>query len=449
MPKMEGVKAALAGQQPQGRPGTGGSGPRKSIHSVDWMTLQKIRSILLDQHPEDNAAPLMTNEVLTKVWLQVAAEEQKRLGLEGLSTRDHEFIAIRVAQSMREVDPQCLGTVDLDVWVHHMLLTRSSPPAMRAMLQINRLLEAAIQACPGILVSLQHAFEVAPAQSMENPELEVPSEREEAKTLSSVKKMAFREIISIFSRKLWHLRPGTKETPAKRRTDFSFRTPDEFIQNTVRAMELEGECVTPADFLALCLGRREWQVTLHLYDLSKGMASVLAPILLQEQLEGVWHTGIIVYGKEYYFGGDIYYDTPAETGFGKPRLTIHLGSTLRQKDELHAFIVDELKPTFSREAYDAARNNCNHFTDKVAMWLVGKHIPEEVIRQPDILMQTGLGRTLRPILTRLLGQYFEPQKTAEEVEGLGKIRPVGGKGPVESLPVNAREEDIYGATVVL
>lgn len=445
---MEGIRAALAGQQPQGRPGASG-GPKKSVHSVDWMTLQKIRSVLV-QHPEDIAPPLLTNEELTKVWLEVAAAEQKRLGLEPLGARDREFIAIRVTQSMREVDPQCLGTVDLDIWVHHMLLTRSSPPAMRAMLQINRLLEAAIQACPGILVSLQHAFEVAPEMNpMENPELEVPSEREDAKSLSSVKKMPFSEIIGIFSRKLWHLRPGTKETPAKRRTDFSFRTPDEFIQNTVRAMELEGEFVTPADFLALCLGRREWQVTLHLYDLSKGMASVLAPILLQEQLEGVWHTGIIVYGKEYYFGGDIYYDTPAETGFGKPRLTIHLGSTLRQKDELHAFIVDELKPTFSREAYDAARNNCNHFTDKVAMWLVGKHIPEEVIRQPDILMQTGLGRTLRPILTRLLGQYFEPKKSAEEVSDLGKIRPVGGMGPVESLPVNAREEDIYGATVVL
>ena len=30
------------------------------------------------------------------------------------------------------------------------------------------------------------------------------------------------------------------------------------------------------------------QVTLHLYDLSKGMASVLAPILLQEQLEAAF-----------------------------------------------------------------------------------------------------------------------------------------------------------------
>ncbi|CAE6970759.1 DESI1, partial [Symbiodinium sp. CCMP2456] len=50
-------------------------------------------------------------------------------------------------------------------------------------------------------------------------------------------------------------------------------------------------------------------------------------------------------------------------------LVIPLGSTLRQRDELHAFIVDELKPIFNREAYDAARNNCNHFTDRVSMYL--------------------------------------------------------------------------------
>merc|ERR1711972_1214853 len=104
-----------------------------------------------------------------------------------------------------------------------------------------------------------------------------------------------------------------------------------------------------------------------------------------------------------------------ETGFGKPRLAIHLGATLRQRDELHAFVVDELKPLFSREAYDAARNNCNHFSDRVCMYLLGKHIPEEVLEQPELMLRTNLGRMLRPILTRVLGQYFEPKGTAEEI----------------------------------
>merc|ERR1719222_850664 len=108
---------------------------------------------------------MMTNEELAACWVRVAQAEQTRQGFGPLSARDKDFIEIRVSQSMREVDPQGSGQVDIDVWVHHMLLTRSSPPAMRAMLQINRLLEAALQLCPGILVGLQHAFEVALQQA--------------------------------------------------------------------------------------------------------------------------------------------------------------------------------------------------------------------------------------------------------------------------------------------
>lgn len=228
--------------------------------------------------------------------------------------------------------------------------------------------------------------------------------------------MPFGQMVGIFGRKLWHLRPGTRECLVKRRTDFNFKTADEFVQSIATSMGIDPSSkASPADFLTLCLGRKEWEVTLNLYDLSKGVASRLAPWLIRERLEGVWHTGIVVYGKEYYFGGDIYFDTPGETGFGKPRISVSLGSTLRQRDELHAFIVDEQKPIFNRESYDAARNNCNHFTDRVSMFLIGRHIPEDVLNQPDLLVKTTVGRMLRPVLTQVLGQYFEPKGTAEEI----------------------------------
>jgi hypothetical protein len=319
------------------------------------------------------------------------------------------------------------------------------------MLQINRLLEVALNACPGILVGLQHAFEVARETKLAAIKQDVGSCRGGGSSSSSsstspsgsgigakvLNGLSFSEVVGIYGRKLWHLRPGSKDGPAKRRTDFSYRTPDEFIKSTIKAMELDGNSqVSAADFLALCLGRREWEVTLHLYDLSHGVAAALSPWILPEQLEGIWHTGLVVYGKEYYFGGDIYYDTPAETGFGTPRMAITLGTTLRQRDELHAFVVEELKPIFTREAYDAARNNCNHFTDRVSMYLIGKHIPEEVLRQPEIMLQTSLGRTLRPILTRVLGQYFEPKGTAEEIsiDGINL-------GSSSSLAMSSGKED--------
>jgi len=378
------------------------------VHTVDWTTLRQIRTQLQKHDAVEPCEDKTTPEDLTRSWLQVAEDELHSWGCDPLSSRDKEFIEIRVSQSMREVDPQCTGSVDINMWIHHMLLTRSSPPSMRAMLQINRLLESALRACPAILVGLQHAFEVACP-------VEIPDT-----TSMDTQLLPFSEVVGIFGRKLWHLRPGLKDSPTKRKTDFSYKTPDEFIRNTVRAMELDGSNkVTPSDFLVFCLGRKEWDVTLHFYDLSRGVVALLSPWLIREQLEGVWHTGLVVYGKEYYFGGDIFYDTPGATGFGTPRMSVHLGTTLRQRDELHSFIVEELKPIFTRDAYDAARNNCNHFTDRVSMYLVGKHIPEDVLLQPEIMMRTRLGRMLRPILTRVLGQYFEPKGSAEEICMLG------------------------------
>mmetsp|Transcript_104122 Transcript_104122/g.299309 ORF Transcript_104122/g.299309 Transcript_104122/m.299309 type:complete len:597 (-) Transcript_104122:101-1891(-) len=466
------------------RSGSGGTTPRppRSVHTVDWSTLQAIRAELCRRSAAQAAAAQavaiaegttrsfaacgaaaererpMTAEELVRCWLDVAECEQLRQGHDPLSGRDREFVEIRVAQSMREVDPQCSGQVDIDIWVHHMLLTRSSPGAMRAMLQINRLLEVAIGVCPGILVGLQHAFEVARDAAVAKawqggtPPREDRDVEQSSSGSRSSACLPFSEVVGIFGRKLWHLRPGTKECPAKRKTDFAYRTPDEFIASTVKALDLDaGSCVSSSDFLALCLGRREWEVTLHLYDLSHGLARAVSPWILPEMLEGVWHTGLVVYGKEYYFGGDIYYDTPGETGFGTPRVAISMGTTLRQRDELHAFVVDELKPIFTREAYDAARNNCNHFTDRVSMYLLGKHIPEEVLRQPEIMLQTNLGRTLRPILTRVLGQYFVPKETSEEISINGVSfgpRSTYAKADFEAAS-ETRSEALWDATFAL
>jgi len=38
---------------------------------------------------------------------------------------------------------------------------------------------------------------------------------------------------------------------------------------------------------------------------------------MQRQLDGVWNSGIVVYGKEFYFGNGICYDLPGCTPLGK------------------------------------------------------------------------------------------------------------------------------------
>eukprot|EP00448_Togula_jolla_P003311 CAMPEP_0170605720 /NCGR_PEP_ID=MMETSP0224-20130122/20123_1 /TAXON_ID=285029 /ORGANISM="Togula jolla, Strain CCCM 725" /LENGTH=462 /DNA_ID=CAMNT_0010930741 /DNA_START=109 /DNA_END=1497 /DNA_ORIENTATION=+ len=418
----------------------------RGAHTVDWNTLRKIRAALERQNEE----PMVTSEQIAACWEEVAEASCLQSGCPPLQPRDREFIATRVTQSMHEVDPKYTNKVDRDRWVHHMLLTRSNPQTMRAMFQVTGLLEAAICQCPGMLVALQHAFEALDSADVtddipENPAAEVPEEapeeapkdvpeeapeRPEAEEMPQGSKRALEavrlpvaEVVEIFGRKLWHLRPRTitEDCSSRPGPAFLHESISDFVSSTISLLDIEpSTLVTGAEFLALCTGRRERQVTLHLYDLSKGLAKKLSPVLVNHLVEGVWHTGLVVYGREYYFGGDIYYDTPAMTGFGKPRRAILLGSTLRQREELHEFIVDQLKPLFTRAAYCAARNNCNHFTDRVSMYLLGKHIPDEILQQPKLMMQSRLGRSLRPLLTRWLGLYFEAPLTAAEVEADGK-----------------------------
>ena len=61
----------------------------------------------------------------------------------------------------------------------------------------------------------------------------------------------------------------------------------------------------------------EYPVKLNVYDLSQGMAKAMSMGLIGVQIDGIWHTGIVVYGKEFYFGGGICYDPPGQTPFGK------------------------------------------------------------------------------------------------------------------------------------
>ena len=42
----------------------------------------------------------------------------------------------------------------------------------------------------------------------------------------------------------------------------------------------------------------------------------MSQAIVGKQIDGIWHTGIVVYNKEFYFGGGIMYDRPAMTPFG-------------------------------------------------------------------------------------------------------------------------------------
>ncbi|KAF5886107.1 desumoylating isopeptidase 1-like [Clarias magur] len=69
-------------------------------------------------------------------------------------------------------------------------------------------------------------------------------------------------------------------------------------------------------------------VQLYIYDLSKGMARQLSPIMLGKQLDGIWHTSLVVYGEEFFYGGvGISSCPPGGTMLGPPDKVVELGNT--------------------------------------------------------------------------------------------------------------------------
>eukprot|EP00971_Amphidinium_carterae_P038694 760694-Amphidinium_carterae.1 len=40
-------------------------------------------------------------------------------------------------------------------------------------------------------------------------------------------------------------------------------------------------------------------------------------------VQGIWHSGIVVFGKEYYFSKDTMFDEAGRTGFGRPTKVVH------------------------------------------------------------------------------------------------------------------------------
>lgn len=163
--------------------------------------------------------------------------------------------------------------------------------------------------------------------------------------------------------------------------------------------------VTYAEWCAHELGLTFNEVELYYYDISDGAAKFLAPVLIWRRFEGVWHTGVVVFGSEYYFGGDVFCDPPGETCFGTPTKTIKLGLTLRSQDELDELCEEggALDLEFCEDNYDFLEHNCNHFSDAAVQFLLGRHIPEEVRKQPAAAMSSPVVQAVRPFMNNWLG----------------------------------------------
>ncbi|XP_051689999.1 desumoylating isopeptidase 1 isoform X1 [Oryctolagus cuniculus] len=163
-----------------------------------------------------------------------------------------------------------------------------------------------------------------------------------------------------------------------------------------------------------------YPVKLYVYDLSKGLARRLSPIMLGKQLEGIWHTSIVVHKDEFFFGsGGISSCPPGGTLLGPPDSVVDVGST-EVTEEIFLEYLSSLGESLFRnstwvlagssyllrssltvsrgEAYNLFEHNCNTFSNEVAQFLTGRKIPSYITDLPSEVLSTPFGQALRPLL---------------------------------------------------
>lgn len=143
-----------------------------------------------------------------------------------------------------------------------------------------------------------------------------------------------------------------------------------------------------------------YRVTLNVYDLSQGLARQLSTTFLGKAIEAIWHTGVVVYGKEYYFGGGIQHSPAGSTPYGTPMRVVELGVTHVPQDVFESYL-EEISPRYTAETYSLLTHNCNNFSNEVAQFLVGTSIPDYILQLPNEVMSSPMGALILPMIQQL------------------------------------------------
>ena len=144
------------------------------------------------------------------------------------------------------------------------------------------------------------------------------------------------------------------------------------------------------------------RVVYFIYDLSGGIVKGLSQAILGKEIEGIYHTSVYVYGKEYYYSGGINKSAPRKTQFGIPIKEINFGYTNKTQKEFESYL-RSISSSFTSQNYNLISHNCNHFSDTALFFLTGNHLPSHILKQHEEILKTPLGRQVRPYLEAMSG----------------------------------------------
>nr|GEV25519.1 hypothetical protein [Tanacetum cinerariifolium] len=174
-----------------------------------------------------------------------------------------------------------------------------------------------------------------------------------------------------------------------------------------------------------------YKVQLHVYDLSNGLARQLSMSFLGKAIEAIWHTGVVVYGTEYFYGAGIQQCPAGTAQYGTPLRAIDLGVTHVPKDVFEMYL-QEIGPRYTAETYSLMTHNCNNFSNEVAQFLVGASVPDYILNLPKEVMSSPMGALIMPMI-----QNLEMTMRAGAVPQAPQFRP----SPVNTIPPTTKKGD--------
>ncbi|KAF9354804.1 hypothetical protein BGX26_007351 [Mortierella sp. AD094] len=169
------------------------------------------------------------------------------------------------------------------------------------------------------------------------------------------------------------------------------------------------------------------KVTLFVYDLSQGMARTMSLGFIGRQ--------IVVFGREFYYGQGIMSAIPGTTMHGQPMERVDMGDTEIPQEVFMEFM-DNMRETYTADAYHLLDNNCNNFSNDVCQLLVGRTIPSHITSLPADFLNTPFGQTMRPMIEGMFGpsrhaaspQPSQPSTAPGAFSSTGSPAPLTGTG---------------------
>jgi hypothetical protein len=184
------------------------------------------------------------------------------------------------------------------------------------------------------------------------------------------------------------------------------------------------------------MAQETYEVQLAIYDLSRGMARNLSAQFLGQQfaIDAIPHTGIVVFGREYFFGGGIQSEDPSlfrrSTGMF-PIETQTLGRTTVNKTQFEQWCRSvNQNGQYSANSYDLLSRNCNNFSHDAAMsgLRLSRGVPEWVLDVPRRFLSSPMGQMVRPMLENM---------QLSNVAGAEPVAPFASAGQVLSSSSSA------------